>query len=103
MAEASIVPAPRGTGDDKNVTFSKAGAATIQVRAETDFGYPASTDDGQPIYEMIPAPSGSHALYSAPRMCGDWYAEFTAGRRISSAIGATQVEAVREAAARLPA
>lgn len=97
MASATTqsVTAPSGTQDNKVVQFSKASQVGITV--------PARDENGDPAYMVVDAPLGSHALYNAPRQIGDWYAEFTAGKRLAAATGADQITAIRAAALKMQA
>ncbi|HEX8413956.1 MAG TPA: hypothetical protein VF637_08740 [Sphingomicrobium sp.] len=85
-----VLPAPNGR-DEKFITYNATAAACVQVPI-----YDPTADE--PRFDYVDAPIGSAYLYSAPRQCGDWYAEFEGSRRHKAGFGPTQSDAIRNAA-----
>lgn len=96
MARQQTIAAPNGRGD-RIETFSSSASVTISVSIP-----PAQYGD-EPTTDLIEAPAGSQQPFNQQRMCGDWYAEFTAGNRIRSAVADTQADSIRAAAAKFAA
>ncbi len=91
MSARKTIAAPKDYGQEA-IQFSASTPVAISVQIEPD-------DEGNPQFANVDAPDGAHIMHYQRRMCGDHYAEFTAGNTIRSAIGATQYDAISKAAA----
>ncbi|WP_394659919.1 hypothetical protein [uncultured Novosphingobium sp.] len=99
MPQDKTLEAPDGRAT-KVLTFSSSSNITISVPVAP---VGLSEDGTEAERKLVEAPLGSHALFCQARMCGDWYAEFTAGKRIACAVAETQPAAIRLAAYNLSA
>jgi hypothetical protein len=92
-----ILAAPDGR-ETKFITFDAKQPIVVAVPV------PAHLCTGdEPEVVNVSAPTGAGYLYSATRQCGDWYAQFDVGMKRRNAIGATQADAIRNAADRFAA
>ena len=97
MADATsktqVIGAPDGR-EVKTLTFSSTVRTAIQAKVD-------DPDAAEVRYVNVDMPAGCHALYNAPRQCGDWYAELTRGKEIRCATGADQLSALKHVALKM--